>query len=490
MKRKVVIAASATFAALAIAYVGGSYYAGQAVEKTMQKQHDWLANLPYFIVKSHTYERGWFSSTGKTTLQVRPELYRFLLEKQGEPLQTFEVSYTNHIQHGPLPLLSKLNFMPYKAAVNTEFVFAADTQKFLAKFFGDQKPIQIENRISFNDDGVAKLAVPSFEYEEALSGIKANWKGLNATLDYGGDFNRVTLNVIAPGITGEAKSKGQFSLGDLSLNLQQVRGKSGIMIGTTVVKVGQMALNLTDGTPLKLKLEGLSYAGDIQEAGEFINGSAQIDLNKLILDGKPYGPAILIAQANHLHGATLAKIGDELTQLQKQNLDRDQLTAALTTLAKNQGLPLLQNDPQLAITKLEVKLPDGAIRFKGEVGLKGFVASDLDQPAELVNKIVAKADFSVPRKIVETLALWQARNVFGGPEAQVNLADLDFLAGQFVEGQINKLAEQNLIRVEGQLLATTASLKQGQFILNGINVPLPWATPVPLTAIPATAVEK
>jgi uncharacterized protein YdgA (DUF945 family) len=321
------------------------------------------------------------------------------------------------------------------------------------------------------------LSVPSFEYEETLSGIKANWKGLNATLDYGGDFNRVTLNATAPGITGEAKSKGQFALADFSLNMQQVRGKSGIMLGNTSAKIGKLDLHLTEGTPLKLSLENLSYAGDIKEAGEFINGSAQIDLAKLILDGQPYGPAVLIAQANHLHGATLAKIGDELTKLQKQNLDREQLTAALTTLAKTQGLPLLQNDPQLAIKKLEVKLPDGAIHFTGEVGLQGFVASDLDKPVELVNKIVAKADFAVPRKVVETLALWQARNVFGGPEAQVNMADLDFLAGQFVEGQINKLAEQNLIRVEGKLLATTASLNKGTFILNGIKVPLPWETP-------------
>ena len=477
MKRKVVLASSLTFAALAIAYVGGSYYAGQAVEQTMQKQHAWLANLPYFIVKSHSYQRGWFSSTETTTLQVRPELYRFMLEQEGEPLQTFAVTYTNHIQHGPLPLLSQFNFMPYKAAVSTKFVFAPDTQKFLSKFFGEQQPIQIENRISFNDDGIVNLSIPAFEYEEALSGIKAHWEGLTASLDYGGDFNRVTLLANAPGLKGEAKNKGQFALKDFSFNITQVRGSSGLMIGSTTAQIGQLDLNLTEGTPFKLKLDQLAYAGDIKEAGEFINASAKIDLKTLTLDQQPYGPAVLIAEANHLHGKTLAKIGDELTLLQKQNLDRDQLTAALTNLAKTQGLPLLQNNPQLAIKKFEVKLPEGALRFTGEVGLNGFVAADLDKPVDLVNKINAKADFSVPRKVVETMALWQARNVFGGADSQVNMADLDFLAGQFVEGQINKLAEQNLIRVDGQLLAATASLNKGAFILNGIKVPLPWATP-------------
>ena len=474
VKRKVIIASAITLATLASAYIGGSYYAGKTVETTMQKQHEWLAQLPYFIVKSHTYQRGWFSSQETTTLQVNPELYRFALEREGEPLQTFELTYTNHIKHGPLPLLTQFTPIPYKAVVNTEFVFAEDTQKFIAKFFGEQKPIQVENRISFNDDGVVSMNIPRFEYEEALSGIKAQWQGLNATLAYGGDFNRVLLNANAPGLQGSAKSKGEFALKDFQLKIEQSRGQNGLMIGTTNAKLAQLDLHLTDGTPLKLKLENLAYLGDIKEVGEFINGSAKIDLAKIILDDQPYGPAVMIAEANHLHGKTLAKLGDELTLLQKKKMTREQLTEALSDMAKTHGLPLLQNDPQLAIKKLEIKLPEGAIRFSGEVGLKGFVVGDLDKPVDLVNKLAAKADFAVPRKVVETLVTWQARNMFAGADSQVNLADLDFLAGQFVEGQINKLAEQNLIRVEGSLLASTASLQKGQFILNGINVPLPW----------------
>jgi uncharacterized protein YdgA (DUF945 family) len=193
VKRKVIAGSIISLVVLGAGYLGGSYYAGQSVEATMQKQHEWISSLPYFIVKSHSYQRGWLSSTETTTLQVNPEMYRFLLEKEGEPLQTFEVTYTNHIQHGPLPLLTHFNPLPYKAVVNTEFHYSADTQKFLSKFFGEQKPIQIENRIAFNDDGVMKITVPGFDYEEALSGVKAKWQGLNATLDYGGDFKRVKV---------------------------------------------------------------------------------------------------------------------------------------------------------------------------------------------------------------------------------------------------------------------------------------------------------
>ncbi|KAF0811864.1 hypothetical protein IGB42_03674 [Andreprevotia sp. IGB-42] len=487
MKRKVLIAGTAAVVVLAASYIGGAWFAGRAAETTLQKQHEWLSSLPYFIVKDRQYERGWFSSTEKTTLKINPELYRFALEKEGEPLPEFEVTYTQHITHGPLPLLAHFNLHPYKAVVSTDFAFAPETQKLLSKFFGEQKPITIENRIGFDDDGVIKVAVPGFDYEEAISGVKARWQGLDATLDYGGDFNRVKLDARAPGLSGEAKGKGTFDFKNLQVSLDHTRGKTGLMIGQSQATFDSLDLNITEGTPFKLQLDKASYNGKLVENGEFIDGTAEFKLARLVLDDKPYGPAELLASARHLHGPTLAKLGDAFTALQKQPLKRDEFAEKLTRLAREQGMPLLTHDPQLAIDKLEVKLPDGAIRFNGLVGLKGFVAGDLDRPVEFVKKLNAKADFVVPRKVVETIITWQASRMFGGPDSGISQADLDYLAGQFVEGQINRLAEQKLIRVEGDMLAATADLSKGAFTLNGVNVPLPWAASAPAAASPAAA---
>lgn len=477
MKRKVLLGSAIAAAILSAAYVGGAYVAGKAAETTLQKQHEWLSSLPYFIVKKHEYQRGWFSSSEKTTLLLNPELYRFFIERAGEELPQFEVTYTQHIQHGPLPLLTRFNLHPYKAVVESEFVFSPSAQKFLTQFFGAQKPINIENRIGFNDDGVMDIKVPGFDYEEAISGVKAKWQGFNATLNYGGDFNSVKLAAHAPGLSGEAKDKLIFAFNDLNFSFDHKRGKTGLMLGTTDARLGSFDMQLIDSNPIKLKLENLTYAGKIAEQGEFINGGANINLARLVLDDKPYGPAELQAEATHLHGPTLAKLADEFTLLQKKQLTREQFSAELVKLVKNDGMPLLTHDPLLAIKKFEIKLPDGSIHFTTEVGLKGFQPADLDKPVEFVNKIHAKADFSVPRIVIESMAMWQARNLFGGPESGVAIEDIDYLAGQFVEGQINKLTDQNLIRSENGLLSAKASLEKGTFLLNGINVPLPWQQP-------------
>ncbi|HSC81234.1 MAG TPA: YdgA family protein [Chitinolyticbacter sp.] len=474
MKRKVLIVVAVAAVGLSAAYVGGAWWSGRAVEQTLAKQHQWLASLPYFVISDRSYRRGWFSSTETATLKLNPQLYRFVLEREGEPLPQFEVRYTQHVRHGPLPLLLSGNPMPYKAVVTTDFAFSPETRKFLAKLFGEQKPISVENRIGFGDDSKMSVDIPAFEYEETLAGVKVKWQGLAARIDYDGNFDQVKLDASVPGLTGTVRDKGSFALEGLTFQLDQARGKSTLMLGTTGVHVRALALELLEGHPLKLRMENLDYTSRLNEAGDFVDGSADLQLAKLIINAQQYGPATLQTEAKHLHAPTLAKLGRELTRLQQQGSDREQLTEALLKLAREEGLPLLEHDPMLAVKSLHVRVPDGDIRFSGHVDLKGFKRGDLEQPALFVKKLNANADFSMPRKVVETVASWQARVMFGGADSQIAEADLDFLVNQFVEGQLQRMASQNLIRIDGETLSARASLAAGRFVLNGREVPMPW----------------
>ncbi|MBE9610057.1 YdgA family protein [Chitinilyticum piscinae] len=474
MKRKLLIAAGSTAAALAIAYLGGSWYAGQSIQATMKKQHDWIASLPYFIVKNHSYTPGWFSSTESTTLQLDPGMYAFLIEREGQQLPKLEFTFINHIQHGPLPLLGRFNPTPYKAVVTTEIKYSPETEKLLKQFFGDKAPIEIENRIAFNDDGVMKIRIPDFDYSEAVSGFKAKWGGLDATLDYGGDFNRVKFEAAAPLLESQAKNVFEASLKDVKVVFDNSRGKTGVMLGTSSASVGAFDLKLLEGAPMQLRLEQLTYAGLIKENGDFIDATADIGLQKLVLDEQPYGPAILQTEATHLHGPTLAKVADSFTALQKKQLPREKFTEEVMKLAQTEGMPLLTHDPHLAIRKLEVKMPDGALRFAGGVGLKGFKPEDLNNGVQFFQRLEASADFAVPRKAAQTIAIWQFRAMLGSLNSEANQDDIDFLATQFVEGQIAKLTEQKLLLEDKGVLSAKATLSGGSFVLNGVRVPMPW----------------
>ncbi|UXY14743.1 YdgA family protein [Chitiniphilus purpureus] len=478
MKRKALILTIAgTLAGLAAAYGGGAWWAGKAAERTLAKQHKWLASLPYFVVTQREYQRGWFSSTESATIKLNPQLYRFMLEREGEALPQFEVRYTQHVQHGPLPLLLSGNPTPYKAVVTTDFVFSAETRQFLEKMFGQQRPISIQNRIGFGDDGRIALGVPAFRYEETLAGVSVTWQGLKAELQYDGDFNKVKLDASAAGLAVTVRDRGRFAFDGLQLALDQARGKTGLMLGTSSAQIKGMTLELSGAQALRAELQDLAYRSELSENGDFVDGSADLKLARLLLDGQQYGPAELATEAKHLHGPTLAKLGRELTRLQQQAPDREQLAAEVLKLARDQGMPLLAHDPQLAIKSLYMRVPDGDIRFAGRVGLKGFVPADLDQPASFVSKLNADAEFTMPRQVLEAVASWQARALFGGTDSQIAQADLDFLVSQFVEGQLQRMASQNLIRIDGDTLSARASLAGGRFVLNGRAVPMPWDEP-------------
>lgn len=485
MNKKALIAGFIAIAGLLVAYLGSTWWAGKSAETTLTKQHKLIADLPYFVIKSRDYQRGFFSSTERTTIALNPgllESYGSFLKFGDQPLPKFELSYVQHIKHGPLPLLGQGRFTPLKAAVTTDIEFTEESKKLLGRFFGDQKPLQLENQIRFNEDGVFTLKVPSFNYEEALSKVKSTWGGLEASIVYGGDFNKVDILAKAPSFKLEAGPKGTFELKNLAFEAHNTRGTSGLMLGTGKFTLDQLTAHIAElPKPMDIQLDTLVYVAQSNASGDFLNATAEVNLKSLTLNGKVYGPAVLALEANHLHAPTLAKLNKELTAIQKAFPDPAVQGPKMLAMLRKEGTPLLKNDPALALKNLSVKLPEGDLRLKANLSIKGFVDKDLDQPLEILNKMHAKVELSLPKKVIETYVLWQARDMIATDTTdgeRPDTEDLDNLARNLMENQIKKLVQQKLIRVEGDSLASTAEWKQGQLTVNQTVVPLPFQRPV------------
>ncbi|MGQ5522279.1 YdgA family protein [Chitinimonas sp. PSY-7] len=479
-KLKNPLIAGAAIGALAIAYTGTSWWVGKQTETTLAKQHQLLADLPYFVVKSRDYQRGIFSSNERTTVALSPNLlkpYQMLqLQELGDV--KLELTYVQTIKHGPLPLLSKGNLTPLQAAVTTEIVFNADTQTLLKKVFGDQQALQIENRIAFNNDGVVRIKVPNFNYEETLAKVRSVWQGLDATIAYGGDFNKVDINVVAPGLYFEAGPKGTLDIKDLRFEAHNVRGKAGLMLGDGKLTLASATFKRSEEAPeLDIAVDKFSYLVNTSEAGDFLNSSGDVNLQALTLNGKHYGPAVLSVAANHLHAPTLANLSKTIGDIQRTVADPSDQAAKIFATLRKDGLPLLRNDPALSVKKLSIKLPEGEVFLKANLALKGFQDADLDMPIKLLERLQASADLKVPKQVIETYVLWQARGMIAVDTEEgehPDTADLDNLARNLMESQIRKLTAQNLIKAEGDTLSASAEWKAGRLNVNGSVIPLPW----------------
>jgi uncharacterized protein YdgA (DUF945 family) len=485
VKRKAILVSIISIFVIVTGYSSAAWWIGKAAENTVQKQVAWFKSQPYFIVKGQVYNRGWFSSDAVTTLAINPNLYAYIAQRTGEAVAPFEMRYKQHITHGPLPLLSSFNPMPYKAVISTEFVFPPEIQKRLIRFFGKEKPLTMVERIAFNDDSQAKIIVPGFDYEEAISGIKAKWSGFKGEMEYSGDFSsRFKLHGLVADAEAFAKPKGIFALRNLSVDIDTLRGKTGLMLGTHALTLDNLNINWLDGTPLHLIFNKIAYSSNLTEGGDYINGEGKFNAASLVLNTKTYGPARFLGEAKHLHAPTLALLSKEITQLQKDGMGAvTMIDEAIVEVFRKHGAPLLEHNPELAIRELFMKTPDGDIRLTADLGLKGFEKTDMNSPVHLLNKIHATADISIPRQVLEAMIVLQAQTMLGSESEQDSSnEDMQLLIHQIVEGQINKLAQEKYIRIEGNNIITHLTLQQGNLTLNGIPVVMPWQQSTPRVA--------
>lgn len=508
LKKRLIIAA-AGLVALVVLYTSTSYWMGIKAEETLQEQHQLLADFPLFKVKSHTYERGWFSSTETTELVFNRKLigpYENMLPQQLKGILGKSIRYTQHIQHGPLPGLGSFDLRPARALVKTEFAFSQSTRDTLKKFFGEQDPITVINRIGFGGGGDLNVTIPSFDYDEALSGVKMVWKGFTLSVDYTRNFHEYQTDAKIPGFTLSADSKGSLSVNGIHFLSDTRPGNTGVKVGTSDLTLNEVSVHWKDEIPYDIKLNELVYimtrvrigefinpSGELKlsnvtlnnlhyqivtsEQNEFVNSRGQLTFDKFVFNDLIYGPMKLDVTAAHLHGPTLVKLGDELGKLPVEGVDPTVLRKNYIDTVLKYGTPLLTNDPKFTINEFSLKMPNGIAKVDGQIGLIGLKPADLNNAAAFIKHVDAHANINLPRKTLEDLVVAQARNLFmvdASAEEQPDVAEIDNMARQLLGDQLRILSEQGYIRDDGKQIQTAIALKDSAFTVNKKPVTLPW----------------
>ena len=502
------------FTALAVAgtfafYGGFSYWAGMKAEATLQQQHEMIAAMSVFKVKSRQYDRGWFSSTETTELEFNQELlgpYIGLLPENMRPLFQGPIRYHHDIQHGPIPGLLSGHFMPGRARVATTFDMSDSTRKTLARFFGEADPVSIVNHLGVAGGGNLSVGIPQFDYEETLAGVKINWKGFDLKLAYADGYKEYQSEASSPGFVLEAGPKGRFSFNNIRY-LSDVRpGNTGVKLGSGELVVDNISLKWNESIPYSIKLNELIHLVSRVRVGEFINPSGEfrpsnvelknlryqivtseqdefvntrgkLDFDTFSYNDSVYGPLKLDIAASHLHGPTLVKLDEALSRLPFEVKDPAQLRKRYIETITKQGLPLLTNDPKITINTFSLRMPNGEAKLNGHVALQGLKESDMKTPLEFIKRFIALLNVELPKQTLENLVLAQARNLFSvdaSAEDQPDMAEIDNLARSLLDAQLAEWEAQKLITQEGGQLKTTVDFKNGKLLVNKTRVALPW----------------
>lgn len=515
MKTRLLKGSVAGVLGIAVLYSAAAYWTGLEAERTLAKQHDMIAGLPIFKVKSHQYERGWFSSTETTELTFNARFfapYQGILPEAAKNALTGTVKYVNHIQHGPLPG----GLRPARAVVTTEFIMSPDTRKMLSRFFGDKEPITVTNRLNFTGGGELNVSVPAFDYEETLAGVKIKWQGMTTQVGYDSDYSQYSIDARLPGLVLDAATKGHIEFSNLSYQSDTRPGATGAGVGNKELSVTRVKLESKENIPYQIKLnelislltrihigEFINPAGEIKpsqadlvnlkyqivssEEKEFINARAKFGFEKLEVNHTAYGPMRLDLSVNHLHGPSLLKLEQAFSDIQVEGVEPDKLRQQYIDAVVREGGPILENNPRLAINDFSLKLPSGEVTVTGNVALNGYQKGDLNDSRVFLSKLTANAKLSVPRDTLQGLVVAQARNLFtvdASAENPPSLQEIDELAKNLFASQVDIWSEQGYLQQEGGQLKTSAEWKNGKLTINNRPVNLPDPAAVEAAAAP------
>lgn len=494
MKKFLVPAATLAVAAA----LATPYYLGVKAEESLTAQQKLLHDSGFITVESHDYQRGWFTSTETTVIRLKPTLLQNTQKYLPDNLKTVlkePITVVNHITHGPIA-----GGFGTRAHVETEFRYHPETAKVLARFFDDKTPLAMSNTVFFSGNGVMKLAVPEFDYEE-LSGIKLNWKGASGETSYQDGFKSYAHDYALPALHVKLADKGDVSLENLRFTSETSDGLNRLALGKSSLTLDKFLLQWKEGidynvklnelvnlvtnlqigafinptgtiAPSKIEVSKLKFDTDTREQDQFINSEGRFQFDTLAYGNEQYGPLDIHVAAEHLDAQGLLALKETLAEVADQAMSEEEIQNRLIQTVKTKASGLFTNNPVLNVKAFKFTMPQGNVDVSGRLAFTGLQAQDLNQLAEMVKKTEADFQMQVPQPLLEQMAVNQARNIFSvNPEdeaaGRASIDDINETLRLMVDSTIQSMAREQYLTLENQQVKTHFTLKNSEVRLNG-----------------------
>ena len=475
------------------------YYMGIKAEESLAFQQKLLAESGFLTVESHQYERGWFGATETTVIRLKPTLLHNAQKYLPDNLKTVlkePITVINHIKHGPFAG----GITPVRAHVETEFKYHPETAKVLARFFGENTPVSMTNTVYLGGNGKLALSIPAFDYEE-LSGIKLNWKGFAGSTAYQADFASYTHDYTAPSMQIKLADKGSIDMENLHIRTETTEGRNKLALGSSSflldkfsmqwqegfdynVKINELVNIVTDlqigafinptGTvaPSKIVVEKLRFDTQTGESGEWINSEGRFRFQTLTYGNDRYGPLDINIAGEHLDAASLLSVKNKLAELSAKEMSEEQIQSEILKTVKTDASGLFTRNPVLKIKNFHFTMPQGAVDVKGEMSFNGLTQNDLNDLSAMLKKTTARFDMQVPQKLLEQLAVNQARNIFSVnaedlAEGRAGIDDINETLRLMVDSTVHSMAAERYLTVDNGNIKTLIELAGNQLKLNG-----------------------
>lgn len=500
-----------------------AYVFGFIVQKQKQQQFEYFfANSPLLKVKQRIYHRGFFSSDATTELTINSQMLANVLKilpNSNTAMQlrdqSYSIRYISHIEHGIFAGILHGKILPTLSYAKTTVEYSDNVKAILNKFFNGKVPLEVYDITYLNKSGRIKFISPSFDYEEAVSGVKVVWGGLDASLSYNRNFTKFNNELFVPHLQLIAPTKGEIALEGLSYITNSTYSPNKIKIGDTNVKVNlakvmwkdKIALNFKLGDVLRMitgvnsaeflngvdalnpsdfVFKHIEYASTSNEENNFFKASAKVGFDSLITNGVSYGPMNLNIALDHILAPQFSRLVDSIESFSANsgiavtsgtnsattnpdNLKREQFIKLL----KANFAPILVESPVLTLSDFKLKTPSGLIKISGNVTTNNFVLSDMNNQDKFMSKVLLDLDFSVPKVVISYLFILQMKYLLTAGNAELDQQSAEALTkvvNILLDNQINTWTKKGYLKYNNGLLESHLSLHGSKLMVNGVIV--------------------
>ncbi|MFA5958884.1 MAG: YdgA family protein [Tatlockia sp.] len=384
---------------LVLALVLASYGMGYLTEKKIKEDLHVVNQSNGLTAQIKEYHRGWFSS--QVVLDWRlvvPEHVVNNANGQPEtiPSQEYRMKMPLTIHHGPIIFTGKTVKFGFGYA-NSELGLPPELTEQFNNAFADksiQPKLDLSLFVSYLNNSSIDASIPSFKLLAKQGNGEFDWFGMNSATTVSSDRNKVNGTLTIEGFS-VGKEQVRTEVSGISSEYNLHKTETGIYLGDA--NLSFTSLSITNKDKKIFDLSQFDIQSDTNIEDNLFHSHFKSSIEKVIANGKTYGPGNLEVSIRNLDAQVLARINDQFNRAQ-QGSDAERQQALLVMLPE---LPkLFSQGAEFEVTEMNFVVPQGKIEGNLLISLpKG----NLSNPFELVQKIQGKGKLKVPALVVKEL---------------------------------------------------------------------------------------
>jgi len=390
-----------------------------------------------------TYQRGWFHSKAETLVEtlgfsdVGANQQRLLL--------------VHEIDHGFIPLQSVL--------IRTTLYPNTGVDAPLNKPESEEEGslLEVRTAIQVNGDSVSTLSMPTLAIND--QNARLQWQGLQGSVYVKRNFALLQADIYMPQVQLETL-QGEIVIHGVMLNAELQPNQSVLMSGRGSLSIAEVQLKGKQTS--FVKLEGIKLEGSNHVENDYLTVLLKTGLQKIQVETERYGPGYSDFELHHWHLPTLSRIKNIVTEIRNQGLSpQQQINVAMFKLMP-EGVGLLKQTPELAMTRLHFITNEGELQGTVRLKMEPFdshIFALLMNPSMLLNALNAEVDL----QISQSLYNWTQESSF--ETARQNRLG-QYLKTLLSQGILIPAADQS------DYYRSQIQLKEGILEVNGQQLPL------------------